>query len=256
MNKSTFWKIILLTTCFAVSQSSFAFNFYKSTPVGSWQVREQTNTDQKGHQMVSTIRTSIVGEEKRNGKDYYWIEVQMDTAKIKNGERKKVGDTNILKTLVAKDVFSQDPTNVVNNLRNYADEIVMQMGDRDPMLITGGGAFADAMMKSMGTEMKFDYHMEGTKSVKVPAGTFTCTVMKGHGKTETKVVFKKFTVETDSDACVSDQVPFGIVSSHADIVTNGKASTSDDRLLEYGKAGAVSKITKTPVQGPSFPAFK
>jgi hypothetical protein len=249
---------MMLLSMVATSASSedLNYNFLESTPIGSWQLREDTNTDHKGKQTVSLTRSSLVGEETRDGEKHYWIEVEMNTFKVKKGERKPSGDTIIFKSLVAESAFKDDPANAVNNLRAFGKEMIMQTGDQDPILITGAGGMAESMMQAMGTKISYAYSFVGDEDVTVKAGSFPTRKIQGTGSVEMKVMFKKISVTSSNTAWLSDQVPFGMVKSEGQSVADGKTSTHSSELLEYGDSGAVSQITKTPEKLPEIPSMK
>jgi len=232
------------------------FNFLEATPVGSWQLREDTSIDHKGRKTVAVVRSSMVGEEIRDGEQHYWMEMEMNSFKVKKEKRKPSGDRIIFKTLVAKSAFDADPANAMINMRAFGKEIVMQTGDDKPILLTGGGGMAESMMQAMGTAVSYSYEEVGDEEVTVAAGSFPTRKIQGSGSTEMKVVFKKITVTSSNTAWVSDDVPFGMVKSEGESTTNGKQSTHSSELLEYGNSGAVSQITETPEELPAMPGLK
>lgn len=232
------------------------FNFLDATPVGSWQLREDTTIDHKGRETVAVVRSSMVGEETRDGEKHYWMEMEMNVFKVKKEKRKSSGDRIIFKTLVAESAFDADPANAVNNLRAFGKEMIMQTGDGDPILMTGGGGMAESMMQAMGTTINYSYEDVGNEEVTVAAGSFPTRKIQGTGSAEMKVVFKKITTTSSNTAWLSDDVPFGMVKSEGESTTNGKKSTHSSELMEYGNSGAVSQITKTPEELPSIPGLK
>jgi len=250
--------VVMLLAMVATPASSqvLQYDFLNTTPIGSWQLREDTNTDHKGRQTVSVTRTSMVGEEVRDGEKHYWIEMEMNTFKIKKDKRKPTGDTIIFKSLVAESAFKDDPANAVNNLRAFGKEMIMQTGDQDPVRMTGAGGMAESMMQAMGTKISYSYEMVGDEDVTVQAGSFPARKMQGTGSAEMKVIFKKISVTSTNTAWLSDRVPFGMVKSEGESITNGKTSTHSTELLEYGESGAVTKITKTPQDLPAMPSMK
>jgi hypothetical protein len=250
--------VVMLLAMVATPASSEVLNydFLEGTPIGSWQLREDTTTDHKGRQTVAETRSSLVGEEVRDGEKHYWIEMEMNTFKVKKGKRKPTGDTIIFKSLVAESAFKDDPANAVNNLRAFGKEMIMQTGDQNPIRITGAGGMAQSMMQAMGTEISYTYDFVGDEDVTVKAGSFPARKIQGTGAVEMKVVFKKISVTSSNTAWLSDQVPFGMVKSEGESITNGKTSTHSSELLEYGDSGAVSKITKTPEDLPAMPNMK
>ena len=250
--------VAMLLTMVATTASSEAldYNFLQATPIGSWQLREDTNTDHKGRQTVTETRSSLVGEEMRDGEKHYWIEMTMNSFKVKKGKRKSSGDTIIFKSLVPESVFKDDPANAVNNLRAFGKEMIMQTGDQDPIRMTGAGGMAESMMQAMGTKISYTYDFVGDEDVTVKAGSFTAGKIQGTGSTEMKVIFKKISVTSSNTAWISDRVPFGMVKAEGESTTNGKKSTHSSELLEYGDSGAVSQITKTPEELPAMPNMK
>ncbi len=243
-------------TFLVFSSSAYAvgeFNFKKATPLGSWSVREDLTTNHKGKQTVAVVKTSLVDKEMVEGSLHYWVEVEMQNYKLKKDKRKKQGDKMIMKVLIDSSTFSDSPANVVGNLNKYASTVIMQNGNADPMKIEQGGAMAQSMMSAMGVSVEFDFSEGGSKKVNVPAGNISCKVLKGSGTTETKVMIKTFKVSSETESCYSNDIPFGLVYSTADIVTNGKKSTTESKLMEFGKSGAVTAITKTPTEMPKMP---
>lgn len=228
----------------------------QATPVGSWQLREDTSTDHKGRQTVTQMRSSLIAEETRDGEKHYWIEMVMNSFKVKKGVRKSSGDMVIMKSLVAENALRGDPANAVNNLRAFGKEIIMQTGDQDPIIIRGAGGMAESMMQAMGTKVSYSYSFVGDEDVTVKAGTFPARKIQGSGATEMKVMFRKISVTSDNTAWISDRVPFGMVKADGESVTNGKKSIHSSELLEYGDSGATTLITKTPQEMPEIPSFK
>ena len=50
-----------------VQAAQVGFDILNSTPVGSWQLREDTNIDHKGRKSVIRIRSSMLSSEMREG---------------------------------------------------------------------------------------------------------------------------------------------------------------------------------------------
>lgn len=240
----------------AVASAELNIDILKSTPIGSWSVREDITTNHKGRQTVMVMRTSMLGKEERNGKTYYWIEMVADSFKVKKDKRKKDGDQVVLKTLIAADVFQGDPANAVQNLRGIGEEMIMQSGNSQPMRMSGAGGFAQGMLKGMGAEISYDFNSAGSEEVTVPAGEFSTEKLQGTGSTTMKVLFKKMTIVSSATSYYSDKVPFGIVKVQGESTINGKASTNEAVLLEYGNSGATSLITGTPQEMPAMPNMK
>ena len=173
-------KILYLTTlillgallCPVGHAEGMDFDLLKATPIGSWQLREDTSTDHKGRQTVMTLKSSMLGEESREDKQYYWIEMVMNSFKVKKGKRKANGDQVVMKTLISADTFNGDPANIMTNLKGLGEELIMQNGEDDPMIFRGAGGFMGGMMKGMGTEVHYDFTDLGTETVQLPAGEF------------------------------------------------------------------------------------
>src|SRR5690606_26899461 len=135
--------------------------------------------------------------------------VAMESYKLRKGKRKAQGEPVVMKTLVEASVIGANPENVTANLQKYGKEIIFQPGNGDPMRIVEGGALAQMMMKSLGVSVDYSYREDGTRTAEVPAGTFTCTVLRGEGTTEMRVVMRKISIQSRIETCTSGQVPFG-----------------------------------------------
>ncbi len=226
------------------------FDFSASTPEGSWAVRETIVTNHKGKQTATLTRQKYLGSEQRQGKTYYWLETEIDNYKIKKNKRKRDGEHMILKVLVSEDVMNSDPANVVNNLQGFGKEIIMQTGDNPPMKMVEGGLLAGTLMKSMGMEVNYKFTPEGKETIDTVAGDFKARRVTGVGSAHTKILFKKFDMQSQSVMWFSDRVPFGIVKSENTDTVNGKESHSQTQLLEYASSGAVTAITGEAQQMP------
>lgn len=245
--------LFILTFSNNNTANAVTIDLLKSTPVGSWQIREDSTTNHKGKETISVVKTSLVGEETRNGKQYFWIEMAMDTYKVsKKGKRKKKGKRLVMKSLVAADALKGDPGNAAKNLRAFGEEMIMQTGNQKPMRMKGSGGLMEGMMKAMGTEINFDYELKGSEKVTVPAGEFNTEVLTGSGVAESKVVFKTIRVESETTTWLSDAVPFSIVKSEGSSKTNGKPSTEKSTLIEFGMSGATTEITQEPEDMPDL----
>jgi len=251
-----FTGLVLLLSGLDSQARSINFDLLAATPVGSWQVREDTETNHKGKQRVSRIRSSLVGSETRDGEKHFWVEMALESFKVKkNGKRKQEGDRVIIKSLIPASTFSADPENVMNNLRGFGTETIIQNGNEDPMRMNTGGMMA-GMMGAMQTEVNYDFESLGSEQVTLESGTFDTSKIQGIGSVEMKVVFKKIKVDSDTTMWLSKKVPFGTVKIAGITTTNGKQSTNSSELLEFGLSGAKSEITKEPTDMPEMPNMK
>ena len=100
-------RLITLVVFFSIATSAAyaeqpSFDLLASSPTGSWQLREDIDTNHKGKQTISLVKTSILGSEVRGGKTYYWVEMGMDNFKVnKKGKRKAKGKRAIVKSPVS-----------------------------------------------------------------------------------------------------------------------------------------------------------
>ncbi|MFT5573131.1 MAG: hypothetical protein ACI9FR_002064 [Cryomorphaceae bacterium] len=231
-----------------------SFNLLKATPTGSWQLREEIVTNHKGKRTGSSIRSSMLGSEMRDGEKYYWIEMAINSFKIKkNGKRKKTGDRAIVKSLIPAATLEGDPANVMSNLRGFGTEIIVQNGKEDPMRMSDSGGMLAGIMQVTQAEIVFDFEDQGKESVSVPGGDFKANKTHGVGSVEMKVIFKKIRVESDTTMWLSSKVPFGTVKTEGTSSLNGKVSTISSEVIEYGASGAASEITKEPKDMPKMP---
>jgi len=249
-----------LGTTQAVAAKEPGLDLLAATPIGSWQIREETNTSRKGKQTVSVVKTSMLSEEMRDGERHYWMEVSMNDFKVRKGKkgnkRKKTGKQTVMKTLVPASVFTADPANAIANLRGVGKEIIFQSGKSDPMIMRGAGELASGVMQSMGASIDFDFNIQGAEQVTVPAGTFDTQIMSGTGSTTVNAVFKQISVSSTTTSWYSEEIPFGIVKANGETTSNGKVSTQSSQVIEYGMTGATSLITKTPKEMPQIPSLK
>ncbi|BFM05674.1 hypothetical protein [Halioxenophilus aromaticivorans] len=230
----------------SVARADMQFDFAKSTPVGSWQVREEITTNHKGKQELTVIKTSLLSKTEYNGAPHYWVEMEMASYKLKNDKRKAKGKPVVMKALVDASVANGEVANVMGNINKYGREIIFQTGDDAPIRIEQSGLIGQTMLQSLGTKVSYQFSKVGEQSLKVPAGTIACTAYQGTGSTEINIVIKKIRVDSDNETCLSDKIPFGVVQAVADMTSNGKPSKTESVLIEYGKSGAVSKITQEP----------
>lgn len=225
-------------------------NLLGSTPQGSWQVREQTSTNQKGERTTTLVRTSLVGTEQRDGEPCLWIETEVLTTTVDKKGKAKQGQPILGKALVKRSAFELDSSNAVRNPMDFAVEVVTQIGDENPIRFSGKSLSKAGDI--LGVSVTYAWQQVGTESVTVPGGSFQALHLKGSGTSETKVLFKKIKVESQSDMWYSTQVPFGLVKGQGSDVVNGKTESWTMELKEYGRSGAVTKITKTPQELPQI----
>lgn len=249
------WMCLTLTVLLLVSANTQAvsFDLISSSPVGSWQLREDIDTNHKGKKSITKVKTSMVGKEQRNGQTHYWIEVQLETFKIKkNGDRKATGKPSIMKSLVPTEILKGDPENAINNLRAFGVETIIQTGNQAPIKMSNGGGLIAGVMKAANVEIKHNFEDIGNENVTVPAGNFNSRKLNGTGEVTANVIFKKINVKSDTTTWISNKVPFGLVKSEGTTITNGKTSTQQGKLLEFGLSGAKSMILKEPQEMPSI----
>lgn len=235
-----------------VNAQGVRFDMLTSTPAGSWQLREDTTTDRKGRQTVTSTRTTMLGKESRNGQDHYWIEMVIQGYKVKKGKRKATGKPMIVKSLMSASILNADAANVMTNLRGLSAEMIVQNGNDDPMRVTGSGGFLAGLMKGLGAEINYKFEDQGTEKVTVSAGSFDAKKIHGGGTTEMKIIVRKMKIKSESTVWLADTVPFGMVKSVGYSTTNGKRSEFVNELLEYGMSGGASLITKQPRDMPNL----
>jgi len=250
--------IIVLGLCAVISLGGTAaagtidFDFEASTPVGSWQEREQVMTDEDGKQIVTVMRISYLGEEEREGEAYVWIEMEMNNFKVKKKGRKSQGDPVYIKVLTKKSALDGDIANALGNFNDMATEVIMQTGDSQPIRIKGAGSTMAGMTQAIGLKVSYTLTKEDAESVTVPAGTFGCDRYRGQGSSSAKVVFKKINVESKSTQWISNEVPFGVVKIVSDDVVNGDPQHLETVLTSFGLSGAIGKVTGEPMEMPSI----
>jgi hypothetical protein len=222
----------------------------KGTPVGSWQTRLHTSTSEAGETTAMTMTNSLLGEEPRDGEKYVWVETEIQTTKTDKNGKSKTNPTVVAKALVKRSALEGNGLNAMRNPLGSASEIIMQVGDKDPIRYTG--KTIGQANGAMGMQVNYTWQEAGSESVTVPGGTFDCKRLHGKGNVETKVLIKTFKVESEGDWWFSTAVPFGMVKAEGKQVVNGKPETFTMQLKSFGSSGAKSKITKTPTDVPDL----
>lgn len=248
--RNTFLIVLSLCAVIGLSGTSEAgvidFNFDESTPVGSWQEREQIMTDEKGKQIVTDMKISYLGDEERGGEAFVWVEMEMRNFKVKKNKRKPQGDPVFVKVLMKRTALEGDIANALGNFNEMAEEVIMQTGDSQPMRLKGAGSMMGGMMQGMGLQVSYTTTKDGNESVTVPAGTYDCDRYQGEGSTSVKIMFKKMNMESKSTQWISNEVPFGVVKMVSEDVVNGDPQNSETVLKAFGLSGATSKINGEP----------
>jgi hypothetical protein len=239
--------LVCLALQTALSAQAANLNLLKSTPVGSWQLRRELHTDDRGKQTIQETRTSLLGKEKRDGVDHVWIEMVTESFNVRKGEKgKQEGEPVIIKVLMEEKLLGGKPEDIINNMRGLGKEIIMQQGNAEPILIEEGGALGNAMMQAVGAEIKYDFKELAKENVETPAGKFNSKVIEGSGTTEIKIVFRTMRINGTSKQWMSDKVPFSIVKMESSSETGGKVSKVQGEVVEFGMSGAVSRIKGEP----------
>jgi len=248
--------LILIVMSSQALAGGVSFDLLRSTPVGSWQLREEIDTNAKGKQTGTTIRTALVGKESRGGQTHYWLEMEIDSFKItRKGKRKKKGSRLIVKSLVSESVLKGDPANVMKNLQGIGVETIIQSGKDKPMRLRNTGDMMAGIAQAANIQIQYDFNDLGRETVDVAAGSFESKKIQGKGNVDTKVLFKKIKIQSDATMWLSDKVPFGTVKIDGMTLTNGKKSTQSSQLLEFGMSGAQSKITGEIEDAPELPGL-
>jgi hypothetical protein len=220
------------------------FDVLAATPVGSWQVREQTTTKEDGSKRVLSIKTSMIGSEIRGGEPYLWVEMELRPTRIDKKGRVKEEPPVISKLLVRQWFFDLDLGNVLCNPYPFAQEIILQTAESEvPTRYYGKGLQKVGDLLGLGT--KFQWKQLPNESVEVTAGIFHAIRLQGSATEETRALLRKVQVETSADFWYAAQIPFGQVKGEVRN-PNGKPETWVSELKSFGTSGAVSQITQPP----------
>ena len=239
--------IFALTPVPAMSDAP-TFRISDVTPVGSWAEREQRTVNHKKKETLSVMRQTLVGKEDRDGETHYWVETEATNYKItKKGEKKKQGQTTIIKALIAGSMFDADPANISNNLTGFGKEIIFQTGNEQPMRMKEGGTMADFMMKALGVKVDYTFTSAGNDTVEIPAGTFNAQKFTGTGSVDTRILIQKISIRSESEFWMTPELPFGFAHMISKETVNKKPQSSEASVTSYGMSGGTSKITQEPV---------
>jgi len=246
--------LVLLGTGIIGAADAIDFDFVSSTPVGSWQEREQV-TENAGKTTVTVIKTKYLGDEERGGEVYAWVESEITNLKVKKSDRKPMGKPVYVKVLLKKSVLEGDVVNSIGNFSELATEVIMQTGSDQPMRIKNAGQMVGGFAQAMGLQIDYQLSRDGSETATTPAGSFDCARYKGHGTTTIDMMIKKMTVESTTTQWISNEVPFGVVKVVSDDVVNSKPQHSETTLTAFGRSGAVSMITGEPQDAPEVPSL-
>ena len=244
--------VLALLIVLPISVSSAAdveIDILAATPVGSWMMSEDIETDHRGRQAVTVMKHSMLGTEQRNGQTLYWVETVIDGFELKNGERKRLGERGVLKALVGEAFFMGDPENLSMDLKSNYVELIIQTGNGESIRLRRIGEGMAGILGGM--EFTQSWEWGGFEAVTVPAGTFHTQKILGSG-----TMTSLFLGATTSAHTIwyTQSVPFGVMKSEVRTTDKrGKVDTLTIRLLEYGTSGAHSLITSTPKGLPPLP---
>lgn len=200
----------------------------KEFKIGSWAEYKITNID-KNANFPPQMKISIVGKEKREGKTYYWMEMEI---------RNSNGDHDIVKYLTNFDKQDTSSLRTISVIFKHNDEQAIEY-DMSPSQMSEMMRYSrqgepDQTEKTPEPEAEIKTE---TEIIKVPAGSFKC---------------KHYSVETEkgkNEVWFSDDVPvIGAVKM--------KSPEAEAVLIKYGNEGAKSAITETPQKinpGMMFP---
>jgi hypothetical protein len=201
----------LLSVAPAVQAQDACAENFKWPKVGAW-AEYQGTYNQK---TPVTTRYAVVGTESRNGAEYKWVEFKMHDAK-KN--------TDMIYQML---VPGGGPLQM-----DGIEEVVMKMGDRPPMKMSGMmlGMMRTQLAKSMAfKDACTEVTLVGEEKVSVPAGSFT-------GK-------HFHSAKYETDMWVDAKVPFSMLKS---------VGKSHELVLAATGDGAKSAITETPKEMPEL----
>ncbi len=231
-------------------------NYLANTPVGSWVTMEETT--QRGKKTeVTEVTRSLVGEEDVDGRRHLWIEVRTQNYKVsKKGKRKANGGPGLIKVLTDASVFDENASNILGNLQNVASRMYIKTGDK-VMDMSGGGAFAGAMLQAMDTSISFEMtDLDESRDIETPLGTVPARLYQGVGDAEIKILIKTVRTHNETKMWLSEKVPFGIVETQSVTSVNGKEETASSKIIAAGMSGAQSELDISEAAQNPFAALK
>jgi hypothetical protein len=212
MRSITFPALALLLTAAPALRAQEACQEVMRVPaVGKW-VEYQALYEQKDKYV---LRYAVVGEEKREGTDYRWLEMKM------------TNDADPKKNLVYQML-------IPGSLASIGDvqEVIMKPGDKPALKMNGmmiGMVRGQLQKKSVFGDLCDEVTLVGKEKVTVPAGTFNS---KHYHSTK-----------YENDSWVDPALSFGMVKA------TGKHH--DIQRIRDGD-GATSSITETPEEMPEM----
>jgi hypothetical protein len=202
---------VLLTAAPTLRAQEACQEVMRVPAVGKW-VEYQALYDQKDNYL---LRYAVVGEEKREGTDYRWLEMKM------------TNEADPKKNLVYQML-------IPGSLASIGDvqEVIMKPGDQPAMKMNGmmlGMIRGQLQKKSVFGDLCDEVALVGKEKVTVPAGTFNSK--------------HYHSAKYENDSWVDPALSFGMVKS------TGKHH--DIQRIRDGD-GAKSSITETPEEMPGM----
>jgi len=180
--------------------------YAQTPPLGSWS--EWQSKDGK-------VRLAVIGTEKKEGKDLYWMEMQG----AQTGPPGKA-QKGIIQVLVGS--FPYDAASVQGMVMKVEGQPAMKASEQ--MLSMMRSHMADSPASSMLRDCT-SITKVGEETISVPAGSFKTVHLKDS--------------KSGNDIWASKEVPFGLVK--------GSTAKSGEFVLVATGTGAKSSITETPM---------
>ena len=175
---------------------------------GAW-VAYRIHTVEKGQPKTLDWKMACVGEEKVDGKDGVWLEVEVEIPE---------SDVDEARHIITKTLIVGKPSE-----KQTVEKVIFQADNRPPMEMHVGKDLTDDA-----DAQPLDFEDLGKETVTVPAGTFVCQHLRTTN--EDQII----------DVYVNDEVAlYGMV----------KMQSGDEKmeLQSYGAKGAVSQIKGEPI---------
>ncbi len=245
MFRTTIRCLVFSFTCFFASslwaqiECDTRIDLLASSPVGSWQLSRELGVGRDGKRAGRTLRTSMLGQEQRDGKPHYWVETASQPVAVDSeGQIVEDGQRMVVLSLIPEPVLRCAKESLLN-LNQSAVDGVVQIGNEPPIRIKTGTNQQTQRRANRSAQQITDLANETIAHEGRPLETLKLNVV-------TRIDNKSMKVQARSDMVLwySDEVPFGVVKTDGTSVINGEPKKSVRELLEFSRTGATIQMTQ------------
>lgn len=233
--------LLFVSPSFASEDCDTRFDLLAASPVGSWQLSREISVGRDGQRAGRISRTSMLGEELRDGVKHYWVEIASQPIRVEaNGDNVADGDKFIVLSLVPEPILRCAKESLLN-LSQHAVDSVVQMGDQAParIAVDDGSSKTSSVRSNRSSQRITDLEAEPLQLNTKVFETLKLNIFRRINNDKAKV-----NARSDLVLWYSNAVPFGIIKTEGTSVINGEPKKSTREILEFSLTGATVQMTQ------------